>query len=44
MAMAIFRAMILEAKFNRIPWMHSYTVSTEEGNILEVMKWAVTAI
>ena len=33
--------LILEVIFNRIPWMWSYKVSTVDGQIKEVMEWAI---
>ena len=33
--------LILQAIFNRIPWMWSYKVSTEDGSIKEVMEWSL---
>lgn len=35
---------ILETIFNRAIWMHSYKVSSNSGEILEVIEWAVTKI
>lgn len=38
-------AMVLESKFNRRVWMHSYKVVLENGTeVLEVMEWAILAI
>jgi len=35
-------ALILGSTFNPIPWMFSYKVALETGEVTEVMEWAVT--
>ena len=32
---------ILQAIFNRVPWMWSYKVADEEGRISEKMEWSL---
>jgi len=41
---------ILQAIFNRVPWMHSYKVAlddqrgTQSGSVIEVMEWALSEV
>jgi hypothetical protein len=33
--------LVLEAVFNRVPWMWSYKVSDRDGCVMEMMEWSL---